>query len=197
MEACKFFIFIFLIFTFMEILDGKVTSNVCNHDKPHIQFPFKVNSICKHNQTMLKLQGYSYLGAKSVSYDPNKLTLFDPKDCVFEVFLNLNLESTHFWYYHVVKKNYTYLNCSTDILDSFEPVPCLSGSNHRVYVVESPLHVPASCEVVKTVLIPFAYSSFVSDDSFGLDLTWDSVGSKDFGFLSIGEGNAKDALTLR
>ncbi|KAI7756073.1 hypothetical protein M8C21_015512 [Ambrosia artemisiifolia] len=188
MEACKFFILLLLIFTFMDILDGKFTSNVvCNHDEPYINFPFKVTSICKHNQTMLHFRGYGYLGVKSISYDPNKVTLLDPKDCVFEVFLNLNLDSTHFRYYHVVK-NYTYLNCSTNVLDSFEPVPCLSGSKHHVYVIESSLHVPGSCEVLKTVLIPFAYSSYVSDDSFGLDLTWDSAISEDFGFQSIGEG---------
>ncbi|KAL8196160.1 hypothetical protein R6Q57_025160 [Mikania cordata] len=193
MEACKFFILIFLIFTFMEVLDGKSASNICNHDKPHMQFPFKVNSICKHNQTMLNFRGYGYLGVKSISNDLKKLTLTDPKDCVFEVFLNLNLDSTPFRYYHVIK-NYTYLNCSVNLLDSTEPVPCLSGSKHHVYVVESSLNVPGSCEVVKTVLIPFAYTSYVSDDSFGLDLTWDSSGFKDFveekSFWSVGEGNA-------
>ncbi|KAL8238746.1 hypothetical protein R6Q59_015313 [Mikania micrantha] len=95
------------------------------------------------------------------------------------VFLNLNLDSTPFRYYHVVK-NYTYLNCSISLSGSLEPVPCLSGSKHHVYVVESSLDVPSSCEVVKTVSIPFAYSSYVSDDSFGLDLTWDSTGFVDF-----------------
>ncbi|KAD4178289.1 hypothetical protein E3N88_26880 [Mikania micrantha] len=128
---------------------------------------------------MLNFRGYGYLGVKSISNDLKKLTLTDPKDCVFEVFLNLNLDSTPFRYYHVIK-NYTYLNCSVNLLESIEPVPCLSGSKHHVYVVESSLNVPGSCEVVKTVLIPFAYTSYVSDDSFGLDLTWDSSGFKDF-----------------
>lgn len=192
MKPCKFFIliFIFLISTFIEVLDGKLTSNHCKHNKSHIQFPFKVHSFCKHNQTMLKFRDYGDLGVKFISYDPNKLTLFDPKDCVFEVFLNLNLDSIPFRYYHVVK-SYTYLNCSMKVFDSFEPVPCLSGAKHHVYVVESSLHVPGSCEVVKTVLIPFAYSSYVSDESFGLDLTWDSAG-----FNDLGQGKAKETMTL-
>ncbi|KAD6453429.1 hypothetical protein E3N88_08134 [Mikania micrantha] len=128
---------------------------------------------------MIIFQNYGELGVKSIIHDPKKLTLNDPKDCVFEVFLNLNLDSTPFRYYHVVK-NYTYLNCSISLSGSLEPVPCLSGSKHHVYVVESSLDVPSSCEVVKTVSIPFAYSSYVSDDSFGLDLTWDSTGFVDF-----------------
>ncbi|KAK9068029.1 hypothetical protein SSX86_012140 [Deinandra increscens subsp. villosa] len=192
MKSFKFIIF-FFIFTSIQVLDSKPTSKICNHDKPHIHFPFKVNSFCKHNQTVINFRGYGELGVKSVEYDPNKLTLTDPKDCVFEVFLNLQLDSTPFRYYHIVK-NYTYLNCSVDLSGSFEPVPCLSGSRHHVYVVESFLHVPSSCNVVKTVSIPFAYSSYVSDDSFGLDLTWDSDGWMDlveekrgFGVQSIVE----------
>ncbi|KAK1419039.1 hypothetical protein QVD17_28195 [Tagetes erecta] len=177
MKTCNFFIF--FIFTFIQVLDCKPTSKICNHDKPHLHFPFKLNSKCKHNQTIINFQGYGELGIKSISHDPNKLTLFDPKDCVFEVFLNLNLEPTPFRYYHVVK-NYTYLNCSRDHLGSFEQVPCLSGIKHHVYVVESSLDVYTSCEVVKTVSIPFAYSSYVSDDSFGLDLSWDSDGLIDY-----------------
>lgn len=146
---------------------------------------------------MINFPGYGDLGVKSISYDPKKLTLLDPKDCVFEVFLNLDLSSTPFRYYHVVK-NYTYLNCSNSInlSGSYEQVPCLSGSKHHVFVVESSSAVPhSSCEIVKTVSIPFAYNSYVSDDSFGLDLTWDPAGFKDFaedksgwfGFPSIGE----------
>ncbi|XP_076894543.1 putative RING-H2 finger protein ATL21A [Bidens hawaiensis] len=171
----------------MQVLDSKLTSKVCDHDKPQLNFPFKVKSLCKHNQIMLSFRRYGNLGVKSISYDPNKLTLTDPKDCVFEVFLNLNLDTTPFRYYHVVK-SYKYLNCSINRLESFKPVPCLSGSKHYVYVVESSLHVPSSCEVVKTVLIPFSYSSYVSDASFGLDLTWDSAGFEDIGVRSIGSG---------
>ncbi|XP_076941650.1 putative RING-H2 finger protein ATL21A [Bidens hawaiensis] len=191
MAACKFFMFIFFIFTFIQLLDGKFTSSICNHDKPHIRFPFKVNSFCKHNQTMIKFKGYGELGVKSISNDPKKLTLFDPKDCVFEVFLNLDLDIAPFRYYHVVK-NYTYWNCSIGLSGSLEPVPCLSDHKHHVYVVESSLDVPGFCEAVKTVLIPFSYSSYVSDDSFGLDLTWDSVGV--MGFAEERRGFSVEAI---
>nr|XP_043630865.1 putative RING-H2 finger protein ATL21A [Erigeron canadensis] len=195
MESCKFLILIFLIFTFFQVLESKPISQICNHDKPHIHFPFKVNSFCKNNHTMISFRDFGDLGVKSISYDHGKLTLYDPKDCVFEVFLNLDLSSTPFRYYHVVE-NYTYLNCSGSLSGSLEQVPCLSGAKHHVYVEKSPLDVPSGCEVMKTVSIPFAYSSYVSDDSFGLDLTWESDSFKDFaedkrgwfGLQSLGEG---------
>ncbi|XP_071730824.1 putative RING-H2 finger protein ATL21A [Rutidosis leptorrhynchoides] len=181
MEACKFFILIFLIFTFIDVHDGKFTSKICNHDKPYIHFPFKVNSFCKNNITMINFRRYGDLGVKSISYEPEKkLTLIDPNDCVFEVFMNLDLSSTPFQYYHVVK-NYTYFNCSVKLSGSFEQVPCLSGSKHHVYVEATSLDVPSSCKTVKTVSIPFAYSSYISDDSFGLDLKWDSARFIDIG----------------
>ncbi|GKE12044.1 hypothetical protein Tco_1415595 [Tanacetum coccineum] len=143
---------------------------------------------------MINFRRYGDLGVKAITNEPKKLTLFDPKDCVFEVFLNLDLGSTPFRYYHVVR-NYTYWNCTNSLSGSFEEVPCLSGDKYHVYVEESSLDVPSSCEVVKSVMIPFSYSSYVSDDSFGLDLTWDSDGFKDFveekrgwfGFRPIGE----------
>ncbi|KAI7756876.1 hypothetical protein M8C21_029078 [Ambrosia artemisiifolia] len=186
MNTFKFFMFI-IFFTFINVLEAKITSNICKHDKHNIHFPFKVNSLCKHNHTMIKFPNYGELGVKSITYDPKKLTLFDPKDCVFEVFLNLNLDRSPFRYYHVVK-NYTYWNCSVDISGSFEEIPCLSGVKHHVYVVESSLDVPSSCEAVKTVMIPFGYSSYVSDDSFGLDLSWESVGVMEFAEEGRGVG---------
>jgi len=41
-----------------------------------------------------------------------------------------------------------------------------------VYTVDPAVPVPGSCEGVKTVAIPFAYSPYLSDKSLGLRLTW-------------------------
>lgn len=49
----------------------------------------------------------------------------------------------------------------------------MSGSSHHVYTVDPALPVPGSCEVVKTVAIPFEYSPYLSDNSLGLGFTWD------------------------
>lgn len=41
-----------------------------------------------------------------------------------------------------------------------------------MYTVDPAVPVPGSCEGVKTVAIPFAYSPYLSDKSLGLRLTW-------------------------
>uniref|UniRef100_A0A5B6YMB7 RING-type E3 ubiquitin transferase n=1 Tax=Davidia involucrata TaxID=16924 RepID=A0A5B6YMB7_DAVIN len=188
MDVFKLFIVFSLIFLGTEAFDANCTSVMkCGLD---IQFPFRVQGqrsqlcdhpgfelVCKRNKTIIQFPSYGDLVVKSISYDIRKLDLLDPKNCVHEVFLNLNLSLTPFHYYYVVK-NYTYLNCSAVLSPSFAQVPCLSGFGYHVYVVESSLAIPASCKAVKTIAIPFSYSPYLSDNSFGLGLTWDSAGCK-------------------
>ncbi|KAE8678017.1 Cysteine/Histidine-rich C1 domain family protein [Hibiscus syriacus] len=137
---------------------------------------------CRNKSTIIHFPFYGDLVVKSISYDARKLDLLDPRNCVHEVFLNLDLSLTPFHYFYVVKK-YTYLNCSAPIGSSIPEIPCLSGSEHHVYTVKSSyVEVPDSCRTIKTVAIPFAYSSYLSDSSFGLGLTWGLPGPHDFGF---------------
>lgn len=159
----------------------------CSHEAPLIRFPFRLidqqpqncgylgfNLFCKENTTTIHFSSYGDLIVNSISYETPKLNLLDPKNCVHEVFLNLNLSLTPFRYYNVLKK-YTYLNCSSRLVSpSFLQIPCLSGTHHHVYTVESSLDVPDCCRLVKTIAIPFSYSPYLSDNSFGLGLTWDS-----------------------
>lgn len=157
----------------------------CGHGSFDIRFPFRLKShqpqhcgdqsfdlFCRNNSTMIHFPSYADLVVKSISYNSRKLNLVDPKTCVHEVFLNLNLSLTPFRYYYVVK-NYTYFNCSASLGPNVTEVPCLSGSKHHVYTAESPVPVSDSCRAMKTVAIPFAYSSYLSDSSFGLGLTWE------------------------
>ncbi|KDP39914.1 hypothetical protein JCGZ_03445 [Jatropha curcas] len=167
----------------------------CSDSAPDIHFPFWISNqhpqhcnnhpafelSCKENTTMIYFPCYGDLGVKSISYDIKKIDLFDPKNCVHQVFLNLNLSQTPFRYYYLVK-DYTYLNCSTTLSPSFVEIPCLSGSKHHVYTVDSSFSVPVSCRVVKTVAVPFAYSPFLADNSFGLGLTWSLPGDDYKGF---------------
>ncbi|CAK9185011.1 unnamed protein product [Ilex paraguariensis] len=190
MEVFIFFICFSLIFH-TEAFNGNCPSVNCGHGTPDIRTPFYLqdqqsnscarpgfNLVCRENQTIVQFQSYGDLVVKSISYDIKKMDLLDPKNCVHEVFLNLNLSSTPFKYYYDVKK-YTYLNCSLRLSSSFLQVPCLSGSDYHVYVVDSSLPIPVSCKPVKTIAIPFAYSPYISDNSFGLGLTWDSIDSGD------------------
>ncbi|KAK2648958.1 hypothetical protein Ddye_016447 [Dipteronia dyeriana] len=162
----------------------------CGHGAPEIRFPFWLKGqqphhcghpgfelSCKENTTMIHFPSFGDLVVKSISYHIKKLDLLDPGNCVHGVFLNLNLSLTLFRYYYIVK-NYKYINCSARLpTSSFSEIPCLStGSrDHHIYTVKSSLAVPFSCREVKTIAIPFAYSPYLSDNSFGLGLTWNTL----------------------
>ncbi|XP_057510728.1 RING-H2 finger protein ATL22-like [Actinidia eriantha] len=192
MAAFIFFMLFFSIFPNTEAVDTKCPQIKCTQDGPNILFPFSLQGLqphncshpgfkllCRANTTLIQFPSHRDLIVKSISYDTRKLSLLDPKNCVHEVFLNLNLSHTPFKYYYVVK-NYTYLYCSSQLSPPFVQVPCLSGSQYHVYVVEPLQVVPVSCKLVKTVAIPFSYSIYLSDGSFGLGFTWDATGREDF-----------------
>ncbi|KAK6251076.1 hypothetical protein SCA6_005081 [Theobroma cacao] len=186
MDTSVFFILLFsLVLSSTAAFESSCPPAKFGHGAFDIRFPFRLKThqpqicgdrgfdlFCRNNSTMIHFPSYGDLVVKSISYDTRKLNLLDPKNCVHEVFLNLNLSLTPFDYYHVLK-NYTYFNCSASLGPSVTQVPCLSGPQHHVYTVESPVPVPDSCRTIKTVAIPFAYSSYLSDSSFGLGLTWD------------------------
>ncbi|BBN67660.1 cullin 1, partial [Prunus dulcis] len=100
----------------------------------------------KESWTNILVGKFAPTVVKSISYDIKKLDLIDPKNCVHEVYLNLNLSLTPFQYYHAVKK-YSYLNCSVRSSPPLTEVPCLSGSDYHVYTVDPSLAVPDSCSV--------------------------------------------------
>ncbi|KAL6349585.1 hypothetical protein AAG906_034242 [Vitis piasezkii] len=159
------FIFVFLIlisdiFLHVEAFDATCPPAKCGDGAPDIRFPFRLKGqqpqhcgypgfelVCKENSTMIQFPSYGDLVIQSISYDMKKLNLLDPKSCVHEVFLNLNLSLTPFQYYYHVK-NYTYLNCSAQLSPSFAPVPCLI---------------------------------LISDNTFGLGLTWTLPGCNEKG----------------
>ncbi|XVF10886.1 hypothetical protein REPUB_Repub07fG0222000 [Reevesia pubescens] len=202
MNTSVFFILLSLVLSSTEAFETSFPPAKCGHGDFDIRFPFRLKTtnqpqncggdqgfdlFCRNNLTMIHFPSYGDLVVKSISYDTRRLNLLDPKNCVHEVFLNLNLSLTPFHYYYVVK-NYTFFNCSASLGPSVREIPCLSGSQHHVYSVESPVSVsvpgPDSCRQIKTVAIPFAYSSYLSDSSFGLGLTWELPEPEDSGLPS-------------
>ncbi|KAM1236660.1 hypothetical protein ACFX2G_038495 [Malus domestica] len=165
---------------------------LCNHDgAPDIQSPFHVRGQhsqhcghhgyelhCNNNTTLIHFPSYGDMVVKSISYDVKKLDLIDPKNCIHQVFLNLNLSLTPFRYYYALKE-YSYLNSPVRLSPSFAEVPCLSGLGYHVYTVEPSLSVPDSCRVVKTIPITFGCRPYLSDSSFDLGLTWGFLGQQD------------------
>ncbi|KAL2472076.1 RING/U-box superfamily protein [Abeliophyllum distichum] len=187
-----FFIF-FTIFSSVFLLTKAHEPNNTSYGRvyPGIRYPFRIQDEQPHhsghpgfelffrqNKTYIHFPTYGDLIVKTISYDTRKLNLIDPKNCVPDVFLNLNLSLTPFSYYYVLKE-YTYINCSSHLSTSFVQVPCLSGLNHHVYIVETSISPPISCNFVKTVAIPFSYSPYLSDNSFGLSFTWNLTGECD------------------
>ncbi|XP_004511718.1 RING-H2 finger protein ATL22-like [Cicer arietinum] len=193
-----FFLTLFLVFIFQ-------TSVNCNDE---IHYPFHIKGqqqkgcdttlsgfelLFKDNITTIHFPSYGDLIVNSISYDTKKIDLLDPKNCTHRVFLNLNLTLTPFQYYYVLK-NFTYLNCSTRVLQtSFIEVPCLSGSSYHVYTVDPEVPMPSSCEEVKTVAIPFKYNPYISDNSLGLRLTWNLHESQE----TKEENQTRDSHTAR
>lgn len=188
MESFIFFISLSSILLSTEAAKSTPSTVKCSGSSIGIRFPFRIKPEhsghrrhagfelhCKENHTVIHFPSQGDLVVKSISYDDKRLDLLDPKRCVHEVFLNLNLSDTPFDYYHTLKK-YTYLKCSAKLPPPLQPVPCLSGSGYHVYTVDPRLAEQVSCMVIKTVGIPFPYSSYLSDNSFGLRLTWDLPG---------------------
>ncbi|XP_054810610.1 RING-H2 finger protein ATL22-like [Prosopis cineraria] len=191
------FIFLFWLSIFLNSLRflsaNPPASSTCTHDDaPRISHPFHLNLqqprpsltsydvpsgfelLCTDNLTTIHFPSYThYLVVKSISYPTKRINLLDPRNCVHDVFLNLDLSHTPFHYFYVLK-NYTYLNCSKVLSRPFMEIPCMSGPDFHVYTVEPSLPVPGSCVTVKTIAIPFEYSPYLSDNSLGLGLTWDS-----------------------
>lgn len=194
---------IFLHFLFLATLTQAQQPDCkpvrCSSSGPNISFPFYLKGqsqecgipgfglICRSDTTTIKFPSHGDLVLTSISYRDRRLDLLDPRNCVHEVFLNLNLSQTPFKYYYSLK-SYTYVNCSEpenpwryQLLE----IPCLSGPGYHVYTIEgsrAALEVanqdrPSSCKVVKTVDIPFPYSPYLSDNSFGLRLTWELADS--------------------
>ncbi|KAK7831248.1 ring-h2 finger protein atl22 [Quercus suber] len=124
----------------------------CGDGAPKIQFPFQVKGF--------QLQHCGHPGFELVCKDN---TTFIP-------FPSYNGD--------LVVKTISYPHQKL-VSSSFSEIPCLSGSKYHVYTVEPSLAIPNSCRPVKTVAIPFQYSPYLADNSFGLGLSWDLPGSED------------------
>lgn len=208
---------LFLVLSWVSIFQSSIPvlnaysmpATKCTHGGPDIHSPFQIKGqhhpqyqktpsesdfelLCKDNLTIIHFPSYGNLVVKSITYDLKRIDLVDPKYCIHQVFLNLDLSLTPFHYYYVLK-NYSYINCSTSasISPHLKEIPCLSGPNFHVFTVDPSLPLPESCKHIKTAAIPFEYSAYLSGNTLGLGLTWDSPESphtktlKHTGFFSF------------
>ncbi|KAJ6695975.1 PROTEIN putative-RELATED [Salix koriyanagi] len=109
MDAFMFCTLFSTMFLTINAFESKCPMVRCSPGGADIHFPFRTSGqqpqhcaqpgfelVCKDNTTMIHFPTYGPLAVKSISYDIRKLSLLDPKSCVHEVFLNLNLSGTPF-----------------------------------------------------------------------------------------------------
>ncbi|XP_022158470.1 uncharacterized protein LOC111024954 [Momordica charantia] len=179
MEISVFSFFFLLLFSSTSIKAEPSCSHSHSHGCTKLHFPFKLNLSCSENTTTIHFKSHESslpLAVKSISYDQKRLDLADPHGCVHGVFLDLDLAPTPFRYFYALK-DYIYVNCTVKLPPPSTPVPCLSKQGdhgYYVYVVRAaPLvAAPRRCREVKRVGIPFEYSPYLDDGSFGLSLSW-------------------------
>ncbi|KAG6596874.1 hypothetical protein SDJN03_10054, partial [Cucurbita argyrosperma subsp. sororia] len=172
MEISALFFIIFFLLSPISIKAQTTTTTHCSHGSPSIHLPFTFNLSCSSNTTRIHFKSYDSLSIKSISYDQKRLDLIDLNGCVHGAFLKLNLTLTPFRYFYVVR-DYKYLNCTSKLSSPSPPIPCLSRPrDYYVYVVREMEETPRFCKEVKKVKIPFEYSPYLDDGSFGLSLSW-------------------------
>ncbi|KAK9147275.1 hypothetical protein Scep_006032 [Stephania cephalantha] len=131
-------------------------------------------------QTVFHLPSGEDMFIRDINYPAQEIQVYDPSNCLPLRLLTLNLSGSPFQgrYY----QNYTFLNCSSQLVRSrlFTPIPCMSSSTHSVIATASMTLsglLSDYCELIKTVLVPVAAPVeaekwFSSDLSGDLRLTW-------------------------
>lgn len=189
----------FLLFLFLLPLASTQTclddDAVCQNDNLIIRFPFRIQneqpeySSCgypgfdvtcsKQGQTLLKL-GQELFSIQGIDYSSQELWINDPKHCLPKRILSLNLTKSPFdAVYH---QDFTFFNCSSEYLKyRYNPIACLSDSNHTVFATASRsviVHLSAVCDLVTTVTVPVEFPFYdqilTSDLADDLRLSWDS-----------------------
>lgn len=189
---------LFLLLSYYLITIVKSTeicfTSACRRDEPLIRFPFRLQKIqsqnCGYsgfnlhcdaaNQTILKLPDSSgEFTVHDIDYSTQELWLNDPKDCLPQLLLKLNLSSSPFS--GVYYQDFTLFNCSFYYTRAkLNPIACLSGLNYTVYATSSMrgarlLSTPA-CNLIGTIAVPVQWPFFEqvlsSDLSGDIRLSW-------------------------
>ncbi|KAL2550993.1 RING/U-box superfamily protein [Forsythia ovata] len=146
----------------------------CDSEGPKIRFPFRLKGrqpdhcgypgfdlFCNNqNQTILKLPQSCELEVFHIEYPTQTLYTDDSDRCISNKILNFSLLGSPFK--GVNSKNYTVLNCSSEVndykmLDHFVPLYCHGRKNYTILVMDSCIpaaQLPASCRRIANVSIP-------------------------------------------
>ncbi|XP_071686193.1 putative RING-H2 finger protein ATL21A [Rutidosis leptorrhynchoides] len=183
-------LFIFLFITKSASGNDDCTPTFCSPTGPQIRFPFRLRDrqparcgfpgfdlTCdSKNQTLIKLASARSYVVNQILYTSQMIKI-DPDFCSPGRLGDIKIIGTPFDFSLVDR--YTFLNCSTQSLDSsFQtipmiPFPCLGGVNNSVYAVRTDWipfgDIPSSCRDIMTVSVPVRR---VGDISHELTLLW-------------------------
>ncbi|XP_059304636.1 putative RING-H2 finger protein ATL21B [Lycium ferocissimum] len=188
-----FILFCYLISSTVANTEFCFTS-ACGKNEPLIRFPFRLrnfqsvdcgypgfNLLCDaSNETILRLPNKSgEFTVQAINYSTQEIWLNDPKDCLPQLLLKLNLSASPFS--GVYYQDYTLFNCSLDYtMIKLNPIACLSGLHYTVYATSSMRGVSLlerpECKLIRTIAVPVQwpfYEQVVSSDLSGdILLTW-------------------------
>ncbi|KAL2543737.1 RING/U-box superfamily protein [Forsythia ovata] len=159
----------------------------CDSFGQAIRFPFRLKgrqpvhcgypgfdlSCNSQNQTILNLPQSGEFVLDYIDYSEQAISLNDPNLCLPKRILNFSLSGSPFQAAYT--RNYTILNCSSDLIDyisyNFVPLFCLGGKNYSVFAMNShssDQRIPVTCRNFFNVSTPLRWS--VSPNGPSVDL---------------------------
>ncbi|XP_010469020.1 PREDICTED: RING-H2 finger protein ATL22 [Camelina sativa] len=194
--------FFFIIFPLLNASQPKPCyTSSCGQGYVDVRFPFSLfpyhpescgytgyNLLCTDGgKTALKLPPMSepFL-VREIDYETQRIRLNDPDNCLARRLLNFDASRSPFS--PLRPRNYTFLICPKEdnVTASFSAIDCLGNSTSSFFVVQLELVslMPSSCQIFKTLPLPFswsvAYTAFPGgQNSRDLWLKWDSPDCRD------------------
>ncbi|KAL5719209.1 hypothetical protein ACHQM5_012019 [Ranunculus cassubicifolius] len=165
----------------------------CNSQEPIVQFPFNLDQQerCRYpgfeklscdssNRTVLELGTSGKFLVRQINYGTQEVQLYDQESCLPKRLLTLNLSDSPFRGSYYL--NFDFFKCLSDFSPAFfQPISCLSSSNHSVYATSSlnqEKYMFSSCELFASVMVPTEWPVYVGYpvDISGNDLflMWDT-----------------------
>lgn len=165
--------------------------SACAASGPSIRFPFRLTdsqppacgyssnfdlSCNKLKQTILTLPSSGNFTVDSINYSGQLVWINDHDNCIFKRFLDkdFSLVDSAFQYGFDLQE-YTFYNCTPQLVKLWTPISCLSSDNYEVIGVPSwskSWRSPSPfCDVISTALVP-SETSELGNSEFGVSLTW-------------------------
>ncbi|KAM7476524.1 hypothetical protein LguiB_023767 [Lonicera macranthoides] len=187
-----------LLFFFLSLLSPRLSAQTdcpntkCPNSNFPIHFPFQLNN---HQSLTCSYPGFNlrctnqqktaiylpYSGeflVRSINYRAQTIDVYDPFNCLSRRLLDLNLTGTPFEV--ALYKNFTFIVCPSEIVQSLTVIDCLSNSTNSTLTTTS-VNIARSmtyaCQEIFTARIPVSFpgqyeEAFFADLGEDLVLKW-------------------------